>query len=99
MKRIAPALVEMKRVYYPGEERLVSLDVLKLYCGEDVICQNPEDVDPDGWLDKGELTELPQIPIEEAEVEVREQLEGQRGPELYPEPAVYREHSYRAVLC
>ena len=34
---IAPALAEIKPVYYPGEEKLVSLDVLKLYCGEDVI--------------------------------------------------------------
>ena len=45
MKLIAP-------VYYPREERLVSLDVLKLYHGEDVIPQNPEDVDQDQWLDK-----------------------------------------------
>ena len=42
---------------YPREERLVSLDVLKFYRGEDVICQNPEDIDPDQWLDEGELTE------------------------------------------
>ena len=44
---IAPALAEIKPVYYPGEEKLVSLDVLKLYRGEDVIRQNPEDIDPD----------------------------------------------------
>ena len=43
---IASALVEIKPVYYPGEENLVSLDVLKLYHGEDIF-QNPEDVDPD----------------------------------------------------
>ena len=43
MKLIAPALAEIQPVYYSGEERLVSLDVLKLYQGEDVICQNPED--------------------------------------------------------
>ena len=43
--------MEIKPVYYPGEERLVSLDVLKLYQGEDVISHNPEDVDPDQWLD------------------------------------------------
>ena len=42
MKLIAPTLAEIKPVYYPGEERLVSLDVLKLYCGEDVVCQNPK---------------------------------------------------------
>ena len=27
----APSLAEIKPVYYPGEEKLVSLDVLKLY--------------------------------------------------------------------
>ena len=33
----AAALAEIKQVYYPGEEKLVSLDVLKLYRGEDVV--------------------------------------------------------------
>ena len=37
IKMIAPALAQIKPVYYPGEEKLVSLDVLKLYRGEDVI--------------------------------------------------------------
>ena len=60
MKLIALGLAEIKPVYYPREERLVSPDVLILYRGEDVICQNPKDVDPDRWLDKGELTELPE---------------------------------------
>ena len=41
------ALAEIKPVYYPKEEKLVSLDVLKLYCGEDMICQDPEDKDLD----------------------------------------------------
>ena len=59
---IAPALVEIKPMYYPGEEKLVSLDLLKLYCGEDVIRQ-----DPDRWLDEGELTELPEAPLGEAD--------------------------------
>ena len=45
MKLIAPALAEIKPVYYPRKERVVSLDVLKLYRGEDVICQNPKDID------------------------------------------------------
>ena len=31
MKLIAPALGAIKPVYYPEEERLVSLDMLKLY--------------------------------------------------------------------
>ena len=42
MKLIALALEDIKPVYYPGEERLVSLE---LYHGVYVICQNPEDVD------------------------------------------------------
>ena len=63
MKHIAPALAEIKPVYYPGEEKMLSLDVLKLYRGKEVVCQNLEDIDPDRWLDEGELTELPEIPI------------------------------------
>ena len=51
-----------------------------------MIFQNPENIDPDWWLDKGELMELPEVPREEAEVGVREQPEDQRRPELYPEP-------------
>ena len=47
MKLIALALAEITPVYYPREERLVSLDVFNLCRGEDVIHQNPEDVDPD----------------------------------------------------
>ena len=50
-------------MYYPGEEKLVSLDVLKLYCGEDVVRQEPKDVDPYGWVDEEELTELPEISL------------------------------------
>ena len=53
-KLISLDLVEIKPVYYPGAERLVNLKVLKLYRGEDVICQNLEDIDPDQWLDEGE---------------------------------------------
>ena len=48
--------------------------MLKLYQGEDAVCQNPEDIDPDRWLDEGELMELLEIPIEEEEVGVREHL-------------------------
>ena len=73
-------------MYYPGEEKLVSLDVLKLYQGEDAFCQNPKVVDPDRWLDEGELMELPEILMEEVEVRVREQPEDQRKQELYPAP-------------
>ena len=54
-KLIAPSLAEIN----PGVEKLVSLDVIKLYRGEDVVGQEPEDVDPYGWVEEGELTELP----------------------------------------
>ena len=67
-------------MYYPREEKLVSLDVLKLYWGEDIVWQNPEDLDPDRWLDEGELTEL--------QVGAREQPEDQGRHELHPEPAL-----------
>ena len=52
-KLIALSLAEIKPVYYPGEEKLVSLDVLKLYSREDVVRQELEDVDPVGWVDEG----------------------------------------------
>ena len=41
--------------------------MLKLYRGEDIIHQNPQGIDPDQWLDKGEFTELPEIHRMEAE--------------------------------
>ena len=65
--------------------------IFKLYWREDVICQNPEDIDPDGLLDEGELTELQEVTREEVEVGVREQAEDQKRPELYPEPEVITE--------
>ena len=40
-KLIAQSLAEIKLVYYPGEEKMVSLDLLKLYHGEDVVRQEP----------------------------------------------------------
>ena len=36
-------------------------------CSEDVVRQNPEDLDPDRYIDDGELTELPEIPLVELE--------------------------------
>ena len=30
---------------------------------EDVVRQEPADIDPDLWTDEGELTELPEIPV------------------------------------
>ena len=83
---IAPAVAEIKPVYYPGEEKLVSLDVLKLYCGEDVIHQDPEDIDPNQCLDEGELTELPEAPLGEAEMRSREPVVGRRDLEIPQEP-------------
>ena len=62
---IALALAKINPVYFPKEGKLVSLDVLKLYRGEDIVRQNPEYIDPDQWLDKGELKEVPEIPREE----------------------------------
>ena len=49
------------------------------------------DIDPDGLLDEGELTELQEVTREEVEVGVREQPEDQKRPELYPEPEVITE--------
>ena len=48
-------------MYYPREEKLVSVDLLKLYLGEDVILQDPEDIDPNQWLDA-------EAPLGEAEM-------------------------------
>ena len=85
MKIIAPTLAEIKKI---EEEKLVSLDVLKLYQGQDVVRQNPEDLDSDRWLDEGELKELPEVPREEVEVGAREQPVEQGRHELQPEPAL-----------
>ena len=60
--------------------------MLKLYQRKDVVRQNPEDVNPDRWLDEGELTELPEVPREETGVGARKQPENQGRPELHPEP-------------
>ena len=74
MKLITPALAKIKLVHYPREERLLSLDGLKLYRGEDVIRQYK---DPDQWLDEGELTELPEVHRKEAEERVGNKAEAQ----------------------
>ena len=91
-KLLAPSLVEIKPVYYPGETKLVSLDVLKLYRGEDVVRQNPEDIDPDRYGDDGELTELPEIPLVELERVHMEPATEVVNPEIpvevYPEPVL-----------
>ena len=71
-------------MYYPGEEKLVSLDILKLYRGEDVVRQTPADIDPDLWIDKGELTELPETPV--GEVMLREPCLDPVNPEVMDTP-------------
>ena len=81
-KLLALSLVEIKPVYYPGEMKLVSLDVLKLYRGEDVVRQNPEDIDPDRYADNGELTELPEIPLVELERVQMEPVPEDVNPEI-----------------
>ena len=50
---------------------------MNLYCGEDVIQQNPENIDAERWLDEGELTELPEIPRQEVEIELPTVLAGE----------------------
>ena len=60
--------------------------MLKLYCGEDEICLDPEDIDLEQWLDIGELTELPEAPQGEAEMRSRELLVDWRDPKIPQEP-------------
>ena len=84
---IAPSLAEIKLVYYyPGEEKLVSLDVLKLYRWKDVVRQEPVDVDPDRWADKGELTKLPEIPVVDGERAFRETSMDPVNPKIIAVP-------------
>ena len=66
-KLLAPSLAEIKPVYYPGEMKLVSLDTLKLYPGEDVVRHNPEDLSLDRYVEDEEIMELPEIPLVELE--------------------------------
>ena len=72
--------------------KLVSLDVLKLSRGEDVVRQNPEDIDPDRYADDGELTEIPEIPLVELERVHMEPGTNVVNPEIpievYPEPVL-----------
>ena len=76
---IAPALAEIKQVYFPGEEKLVSLDVLKLYRGEDRIRQDPEDIRGTSGRGRDEIPRTvfrPERPGDkEAEIAVEELLE------------------------
>ena len=51
--------------------------MLKLYRKEDVVRQDPHDVDPDRWIDEGEISELPEVSLGE-----RERVYMETGP--YP---------------
>ena len=66
----------------------LSLDVLKLYHGEDVVWQEPKDVDHDGWVDEGELTQLPEISLRGRERVYTETVLGPRSPEISAEPGL-----------
>ena len=72
----------------PWRRRLVRLDVLKLYRGEDVVRQEPEDIDPDRWLDEREFTELPEANLRGRERIYMKPLSGQRNPETSVKPAL-----------
>ena len=75
-------------MYYPEEEKLVSLDLLKLYGGEDVVRQEPDDVDHDRWIDEGELMELPELSLRERERVYMETGLDPDIPEVTTEPAL-----------
>ena len=64
------------------------MDVLKLYRGKDVVRKEPEDIDPDRWLDEGELTKLPGAPLRETERGYIEPSADQRNPEIPSQPAL-----------
>ena len=53
-----------------------------------MVCQEPEGIDPDRWLDKGKLMELPEAPLREAERGYIEPLADQRNVKIPPEPAL-----------
>ena len=50
------------------------------------MCQAPTDIDPDLWTDKGELTELPEIPV--GDVVLRETCMGPVNSEVMATPDV-----------
>ena len=60
--------------------------MLKIYCGQDVIHQDPEDIDPDRWLEEGELTQLTEEPLSKAQKRSRQLSVDWRDPEISQEP-------------
>ena len=54
-----------------------------------MIRQDPENIlDPDRWLDKGELMELPKAPLGQVERRHIEPSVDQRNQEIPPKPAL-----------
>ena len=51
-----------------------------------MIRQDPENINPGRWLDKGELTKLPEAPLGEAWMRSRDSLVDWRDPKIPPEP-------------
>ena len=54
-----------------------------------MVRQEPEEVDPDRWLDEGELKKLLETSLRGRERIYMEPLSGQRNPEISNEPALY----------
>ena len=54
-----------------------------------MVQQEPKDVDTYGWVDKGELTELPKISLGGGEiVYIYVDRKGPKSPESFAEPAL-----------
>ena len=62
--------------------------MLKLNHREDVVQQEPNDVDQDRWIDEGELTELLEVSFGERERVYMETGQDPVSPELTTEPAL-----------
>ena len=55
-----------------GRAFSIRLFVIIDWSRNNIVRQEPADVDPDRWTDEGELTELPEIPVLEGERVFRE---------------------------
>ena len=62
--------------------------MLKLYCGKDVVRQEPADMDPDRWTDEGELKELPEIPVGDRDRVLQEMCMDPVNPEIIAVPDI-----------
>ena len=79
---IASALAEIKPVYILPWRR----DVSDLRRVKAILWWRFDSQDPDRWIDEGELTELREAPLGEAERRPIEPSVDQRNPEIPPEP-------------